>query len=480
MAEEQQQAPEQHENLPVEENYEGGEFGNESYDADLEGGGTAVAAGGTSKIMGIIVLVLMSIGIMYFLFVPSEEDIKESEKEEVKVYDEAREEEGAPTYNVAQAPEGEIEPVIEDITPAEETVTEIVELEVPDLPDLEVAAIPSEEEFDLTPKFSEEDIFSKQEELQKAKEEEAALEAAEQAAAEAGQEIGAEAPDGDTEISAPSEGENPGEISPEITPGPTAENQGTAQTPMFLMNGGGGGFTGEETALVADSSAEMVEATKLPYPERTIAQGKLIDSVLETAINTDFEGKVRAIVSRDIFADFGRSILIPKGSRLIGSYSGSVTRGQTRVLINWDRLIRPDAVDIMINSPASDQFGRSGVPGAVDNKYLELFNNSILLSLITIGTAIAIEEASNSDGVSTEEDSNGDTTTSATPSDLASQEIINTVSETAQTVLDGILNTEPTITVPHGTRIKIFVNQDLIFPENVISSNSTDGVVFVK
>ena len=143
-------------------------------------------------------------------------------------------------------------------------------------------------------------------------------------------------------------------------------------------------------------------------------------------------------------------------------------------------MIRPDAVDIAINSPTTDQFGRAGVPGSVDNKYLELFNNSILLSLITIGTAMAIEEASNSDGVSTEEDSSGDTTTSATPSDLAAQQIIATVSETAQTVLDGILNTEPTITVPHGTRIKVFINQDLVFPEDVVSSDTTDGVVFVK
>jgi len=225
----------------------------------------------------------------------------------------------------------------------------------------------------------------------------------------------------------------------------------------------------------------LVEATKLPYPERTIAQGKLIDSVLETAINTDFEGKVRAIVSRDVFADFGRQVLIPKGSRIIGSYSGSVQRGQTRVLINWERLIRPDAIDIQINSPASDQFGRSGVPGSVDNKYLELFNNSILLSLITIGTAMAIEGASGSDGVTEEEDStSGDTTTTSSPSDLASQEIIDTISTTARSVLGDILATQPTITVPHGTRIKIFVNQDLVFPSNVIQSDISDNVLFVK
>ena len=32
-------------------------------------------------------------------------------------------------------------------------------------------------------------------------------------------------------------------------------------------------------------------------------------------------------------------------------------------------LIRPDGVDLAIGSKSSDQFGRSGIPGEVDNKY---------------------------------------------------------------------------------------------------------------
>jgi len=436
-----EQLPEQQQQLE--------DYGNESYEVDLDNESSAVSKSGSSKIIGIVLVSVLSLLIIYFILFSGEEEVEKTD--DVQVYKEAvSDEEVTVDLNVAPLPESELmDPVIEDVNPDQQVVSDVVELEMPELPELKIDEIPSDKKFSLIPEFARRNNENPLDEKPVLEED-----------------------DMDVDFSF----------------GDDEENQGTAFTPMFLKNSASeidDDQAGEVDEFfvpeIPNSSASLVEATKLPYPERTIAQGKLIDSVLETAINTDFEGKVRAIVSRDVFADFGRQVLIPKGSRIIGSYSGSVQRGQTRVLINWERLIRPDAIDIQINSPASDQFGRSGVPGSVDNKYLELFNNSILLSLITIGTAMAIEGASGSDGVTEEEDStSGDTTTTSSPSDLASQEIIDTISTTARSVLGDILATQPTITVPHGTRIKIFVNQDLVFPSNVIQSDISDNVLFVK
>ncbi len=426
------------------------DYGNEAYDVDLQNESTEVARSESSKLVAIIIVVILSLLIIFFIVFSGDEEVDKTDN--IQVYKEEVEDEGLTVdLNVAPLPESELmEPVIEDINPDQQVISDVIELEVPELPELKIEDIPDEKRFSLIPKFSQR----------------------KEAESDNKEDLNDGLDDMDVDFSLD---EN-------------EENKGTAFTPMFLKKSDGNIDFNQPsevdqflTPQLSDSSAPLVEATKLPYPERTVAQGKLIDSILETAINTDFEGKVRAIVSRDVFADFGRQILIPKGSRIIGSYSGSVQRGQTRVLINWERLIRPDAIDIQINSPASDQFGRSGVPGSVDNKYVELFNNSILLSLITIGTAMAIEGASGSDGVTEEQDSaSGDTTTTSSPSDLASQEIIDTISNTARTVLGDILATQPTITVPHGTRIKIFVNQDLVFPSNVIQSDISDNVLFVK
>lgn len=431
------------------------EFGKEDYDPDLAPDRTDVATNKTSKALALVVLLIVIIIMLYLLFAPDEEAKIEEEAKEVKVYNQQRNEPDAPEYNVAQEPEGELVTVIEDIMPNDQVVSQIIELEVPELPELKESAISDSNNFSIEPNFAEEDLFS----LDKEESNEALVQ-------QEGSDLFL---DNDNNIL----DEAIGNVDNDLQ-----LNKGEERTPILLMSGAG--ITESADNSIQPSASESVEATKILYPERTIIQGKLIDSVLETAINTDFEGKVRAIVSRDIYADFSNNILIPKGSRVIGSYTGSVATGQTRVLIQWQRLIRPDAIDILIDSPTTDQFGRSGVGGSVDNKYLELFNNSLLLSLITVGSAIAIEESTNSDGVTREEDSDGNTVTSATPSALAAQETIDTISSTAETILSDVLDTSPTITVPHGTRIKIFVNQDLIFPASTISSSSNSGVVFVE
>ena len=326
-----EQLPEQQQQLE--------DYGNESYEVDLDNESSAVSKSGSSKIIGIVLVSAISLLIIYFILFSGEEEVEKTD--DVQVYKEAvSDEEVTVDLNVAPLPESELmDPVIEDVNPDQQVVSDVVELEMPELPELKIDEIPSDKKFSLIPEFARRNNENPLDEKPVLEED-----------------------DMDVDFSF----------------GDDEENQGTAFTPMFLKNSASE-IDDDQAAEVDEffvpeipnSSASLVEATKLPYPERTIAQGKLIDSVLETAINTDFEGKVRAIVSRDVFADFGRQVLIPKGSRIIGSYSGSVQRGQTRVLINWERLIRPDAIDIQINSPASDQFGRSGVPGSVDNKYLK-------------------------------------------------------------------------------------------------------------
>ena len=47
-----------------------------------------------------------------------------------------------------------------------------------------------------------------------------------------------------------------------------------------------------------------------------LGRGKMLDAIIESAVNTDFGGEIRAIISRDVYSEWGRNILIPKGSRI--------------------------------------------------------------------------------------------------------------------------------------------------------------------
>ncbi|MBV9930523.1 MAG: TrbI/VirB10 family protein [Alphaproteobacteria bacterium] len=172
----------------------------------------------------------------------------------------------------------------------------------------------------------------------------------------------------------------------------------------------------------------------------TVAQGTLIPAVLETAFDSTRPGFARAVVSRDVRGFDGARILIPRGSRLTGEYRADVQPGQKRALINWTRLIRPDGVTIALASPASDTLGRGGVSGHYNSHFWERFAGAILQSALDVGVNLASRAASSSVVVALP----GSTQTLA-PQLLQSARIV------------------PTITVPAGTSLSVFVARDLDF-----------------
>lgn len=204
------------------------------------------------------------------------------------------------------------------------------------------------------------------------------------------------------------------------------------------------------------SGKAVVTATprKLGNLECLALQGKLIDAELETAINTDLPGQIRAIVSTPLYAEQGREPLVPPGSRLNGVYSSALRKGQVRVFAVWNRLIRPDGVEITLDSAATDALGRAGLAGETDHHFGQVFGMSVLLSIIGAGTGTA--------GVSNDARYNS--------AAAYRQEIQQSFARTADRVLEPYANIPPTISVPQGERIKVFLNRDLDFcPLNAAS-----------
>jgi len=222
--------------------------------------------------------------------------------------------------------------------------------------------------------------------------------------------------------------------------------------------------------VLAASKAEKEMATRVNNLGLTIAQGKIVDAVLETAVNTDLPGTLRAIVSRDVYAESGRDVMIPKGSRLIGTYNTGVARGQVRVMIIWTRLIRPDGVDMQIGSPGVDTLGRAGIAGIADNKYSEIFSAAILTSVLNVGVAIAVDALSNQSSTTTT-NANGTTSvgSSAGPAGAAA---VGTLGSISKDVVNSMLDLRPTITIDQGTKLNVFVNKDLSFPSPVATDRS--------
>lgn len=125
--------------------------------------------------------------------------------------------------------------------------------------------------------------------------------------------------------------------------------------------------------------------------EYVLGQGKVIDAVVESAINSDFVGEIRAVISRDVYAENGKNILIPKGTRVFGAFSvGDATTG--RISVTWNKINLETGYTLTIASQAVDNLGRLGVQGRVDNKYTEQMTNAVLTSAFNIAIASGLDK----------------------------------------------------------------------------------------
>lgn len=231
---------------------------------------------------------------------------------------------------------------------------------------------------------------------------------------------------------------------------------------------------------VAGQGVDTVHATKIRRIDALVAQGTTIPAILETAVDSDLPGMVRAITSDDVWSFDGRRVLIPTGTHLIGQYKSGIAQGQTRVFIVWTRLLRPDGVSVQLGSPGTDAMGRAGNGGIVDNHYIQRFGSSILLSIIggasqlIAGLGQNNQQQAQSASTSVTNPITGITTTTTTqPSQasqlnqqarqVASQTIAQELTTISQDALKNSINIPPTITLDQGTRIVVFVRRDLDF-----------------
>lgn len=197
-------------------------------------------------------------------------------------------------------------------------------------------------------------------------------------------------------------------------------------------------------------------ARSLERIDALVPEGTMISGLLETAINSDLPGQIRAVVNEDVYSFDGRRILIPIGSRLIGEYQSEVTRGQSRVFVVWSRLIRSDGVSVRLNSMGSDSLGRSGMTGFVDTKFKERFTSALMLSVLGGG----INYLTDSSGEPEFEEGQDDDRSAR---QKAADGIAQTMADFISSEIEANANLKPTISIDQGERVFVYVRQDLSF-----------------
>ncbi len=260
-------------------------------------------------------------------------------------------------------------------------------------------------------------------------------------------------------------------------------------SPIIAFGGQGNGGTtmrsvGYENNIINLKSSEFDNLKQLEDKtdigvigdrSHVIAQGKFLSAVIESSITTEMPGPIRGIIDRDVYGETGKEILIPRGTRVFGTYSASVRRGQGRVEIKWSRLLRQDGVSVSISFSGADQFGRTGVQGEVDNRYSSVIANSLLTSVLAVGSLAATQGllGGNNNSTTTVNPGFGTVTTTGNAANQALYDVTKNVINIVSQVLTNSIDLNPIIRIPQGTRVTLIVTQDLRIPS--LKANRSGG-----
>ena len=193
--------------------------------------------------------------------------------------------------------------------------------------------------------------------------------------------------------------------------------------------------------------------------------------------NCDSSGKctsqtlpVRATVDRNVYADDGRTVVIPTGTLLLGYVTGELPgpyKSIGRMQIEWYQFVLPSGVEFNFNSGtmpfSGDSQGRAGVPGHGSTDYVEQLVMPMLTAIVPAAVNMI---APISDAFINQIDLDNNTVVQSgtiRSSELAKNEIITAWNQVAQKlIVDAMDNTIPPFSIAAGTRITVYSPMDLV------------------
>lgn len=203
----------------------------------------------------------------------------------------------------------------------------------------------------------------------------------------------------------------------------------------------GGGLS----ALLSSTKTPPRSAGHLGNRNFILAKGSFIDCALQTKLDSTVPGMSACVVTRNIYSDNGKVLLIERGSTITGEYQANMRQGMARIFVLWSRIKTPNGVVINLDSPGTDPLGGAGLPGWVDNHFWQRFGGALMLSLIDDVARYATQNTGNNSG-QINFSSTGEST-----QNMAAEALKNTI------------NIPPTLYKNQGEQVGVYVARDLDF-----------------
>jgi type IV secretion system protein VirB10 len=222
-------------------------------------------------------------------------------------------------------------------------------------------------------------------------------------------------------------------------------------------NATAGTFGGDAAEASGKNKSESAAATKAEFltnADSLLVRGTYIRCVLETRIITDIPGFASCVVTEPIYSINGRRLLLPKGSKVSGSYDTEDPKFP-RVSVIWDRVTTPNGIDVTMASPGVDNLGSAGHPGQYNAHWASKLSSALLISLVSDAFKYAGEKNGPQSQAVT---SGGQVVTQPYDSNTA-----KTMQKFADQVVERNLARPATVTINQGTVVNIYVAKDVSF-----------------
>ena len=186
-------------------------------------------------------------------------------------------------------------------------------------------------------------------------------------------------------------------------------------------------------------TGQSVRPADPPETER-IREGSFLEAVLVTQLSGDFPGPVLATVSVPFYSVDRQRILIPRGTRAVGTAAAVQDRDQSRLAIGFHRLLLPDGSWIDLEFHGLNQVGESALRDEVERHYLSTFAAAGAVGVV-----------------------GGLTLAGSAPYGVRAG-IGQGLGQSTAGILDRFLNRRPTITIRAGHRLRIWFTSDVLVP----------------
>jgi len=205
-------------------------------------------------------------------------------------------------------------------------------------------------------------------------------------------------------------------------------------------------FDLEKAATILES--HMSDSIGLTYDGKLyrIFEGSVFEGVVTNHIDGGLSGPILIMLTTDYYSHDHQQLLLPQGTRLIGSVQAVNSSQARKMVVAFHRAICPDGFSVDLDKFAGlDPLGTTGLATKVDNRYFQTFAVAA-----AIGGLGGLAQIGNNNILD--------------PSAQIRNGVTSQTSEEGEQILNHFLNRLPIITLKEGSRARVYIGRDILIP----------------